>query len=241
MSRSNTMSSKQFTTYKSPVYEGWRDAAGETWQQYVDHEFVRGIGDGSLPHKAFIHYLIQDYIFLLHFSRAWALAVVKAESVSQMRVAAATVNALINEEIQLHIEICAGEGISEAQLEAATEESDNLAYTRYVMDAGLSGDLLDLLATLAPCVFGYGEIGLRLADSADTKPAYRQWIDTYQDAEYQSVCEKVAELIEETTRLKLGANYKDSPRWAALCERFTLATQLEVNFWALGLRLADGE
>ena len=235
------MSSKQFTNYESPVYEGWRDAAGETWQHYVDHEFVRGIGDGSLPHKAFIHYLIQDYIFLLHFSRAWALAVVKAESVSQMRVAAATVNALINEEIQLHIEICAGEGISESQLEAATEEPDNLAYTRYVMDAGLSGDLLDLLATLAPCVFGYGEIGLRLADSTDTQPAYRQWIDTYQDAEYQSVCTMVAELIEETAQLKLGSDYKDSPRWPALCERFKLATQLEVNFWALGLRLADGE
>jgi len=232
------MSSDITTDYGSPVFAGWRDAAGETWQQYIDHDFVRGLGDGTLPRGAFIHYLIQDYIFLLHFSRAWALAVVKAESVTQMRVAAATVNALINEEIQLHVEVCATEGITEAQLEAATEEPDNLAYTRYVMDAGLSGDLLDLLATLAPCVFGYGEIGLRLADCKNTQPVYRQWIETYQGAEYQSVCTMVAEMIEETALHKLGKDYADNPRWSGLCKRFTMATRLEVNFWALGLRQA---
>ncbi len=227
----------QITDFGSPVFAGWRDAAGETWQQYIDHEFVRGLGDGSLPHKAFISYLIQDYIFLQHFSRAWALAVVKSESVSQMRVAAATVNALINDEVQLHVAICAREGISEAELETAREEPDNLAYTRYVMDAGLSGDLLDLLATLAPCVFGYGEIGLRLADRHDTLPTYREWIDTYQDQEYQSVCTMVAELIEETAAQKLGTDFSSNPRWPELCNRFTMATDLEVNFWELGLRL----
>ena len=80
-------------------------------------------------------YLIQDYIFLIHFSRAWALAIVKSETPEQMRGAAATVNALINDEIKLHVGICAREGITEAQLLDATEEPENLAYTRYVMDA----------------------------------------------------------------------------------------------------------
>ena len=160
--------------YDSPVFAGWRSASGDTWRQYIEHEFVLGLEDGSLPRSAFIAYLIQDYIFLLHFSRAWALAVVKAETAAQMRTAAATVNALINEEIQLHLQVCAREGISEAQLLEATEASENIAYTRFVMDAGLSGDLLDLLAALAPCVFGYHEIGLRLAGSHDTTALYRE-------------------------------------------------------------------
>ena len=132
----------------------WRASAGDVWQQYIDHEFVVSLGDGSLPRAAFIAYLIQDYIYLLHYSRAWALAVVKSDNAGQMRLAAATVNALINEEIQLHVSICEREGISEQSLLAAEEASENLAYTRYVMDAGLSGDLLDLLAALAPCAFG---------------------------------------------------------------------------------------
>ena len=225
--------------YGSPVYAGWRDAAGDAWPAYTQHEFVKGLGDGSLPRSAFIAYLIQDYIFLLHFSRAWAMVVVKSDTVSQMRTAAATVHALINEEIQLHVQICEREGITEAQLNEADEASENLAYTRYVMDAGLSGDLLDLLATLIPCVMGYGEIGLALADKKDTTSLYREWIDTYASDDYQDVCKTVAALIEEVAASKLGEFPEKSPRWSSLCQRFTRASELEANFWQMGLRLGE--
>ncbi len=231
------MSESTFPDYQSPVFAAWRQAAGQTWSDYVDHEFVRGLGDGSLPREAFIAYLIQDYIFLLHFSRAWAMAVVKAGSVAQMRTAAATVNALINDEIQLHIGICQREGIREAQLLEAKEAPENVAYTRYVMDSGLSGDLLDLLAALAPCIFGYHQIGLSLVGCEDTTALYREWIDTYSDSEYVGVCESVAALIEEVAHEKLGLDPEQNPRWKGLCSRFETATQLEVNFWQMGLRL----
>ena len=81
----------------------WRTAAGENWKRYVEHQFVAGLADGTLPLEAFLHYLKQDYVFLIHFSRAWALGVTKAETVDEMRLCAGTVNALINEEISLHI------------------------------------------------------------------------------------------------------------------------------------------
>lgn len=223
--------------YGSPVFAAWRETAGLAWSDYIDHEFVRGLGDGSLPREAFMAYLIQDYIFLMHYSRAWAMAVVKAETVTQMRTAAATVNALINDEIQLHVGICEREGISDRQLLEATEAPENIAYTRYVMDSGLCGDLLDLLAALAPCVFGYHQIGLRLADCQNTTPLYREWIDTYCEPEYAGLCDVVAALIEEVVHDKLGDNPQQNPRWEGLCHRFETATRLEVNFWQMGLRL----
>ena len=43
----------------------WRAAAGTLWDQYVAHEFVAGLADGSLPKSAFLHYLMQDYLFLI--------------------------------------------------------------------------------------------------------------------------------------------------------------------------------
>ena len=80
-----------------------------------------------------------------------------------IRDSATTVNALVNEEISLHVKLCAEEGIEEADLFNATEAMPNLAYTRYVLDAGHSGDFLDLIAALAPCVLGYGEIGYTIS------------------------------------------------------------------------------
>ncbi|MEC9196624.1 MAG: thiaminase II [Pseudomonadota bacterium] len=213
----------------------WRKAAGDHWPAYTRHVFVEGMKDGSLPRAAFLHYLVQDYVFLRHFSRAWALAVTKAETLEEMRSCAATVHALLNEEIQLHVQVCASEGISEEALFAAEEAPANIAYTRYVLDAGHSGDFLDLLAALAPCVLGYGEIGARLAHEASSD-TYKDWIGTYAGDEYQEVCASVGALIDSAVQRRIGSQPEASPRWSTLCERFRTATRLEVGFWDMGLR-----
>lgn len=212
----------------------WRDAAGETWPAYTRHAFVAGLADGTLPRAGFLRYLVQDYVFLVHFSRAWALAVTKAETLEEMRACAATVHALLDQEMRLHVETCAAEGISEDALFAAREAPQNLAYTRYVLDAGHSGDFLDLMAALAPCVLGYGEIGARLADAAGDTP-YADWIATYSGADYQGTCREVGALIDGAVARRLGSAPKDSPRWPRLCARFEMATRLEVDFWGMGL------
>jgi len=225
--------------FGSKTFAAWRAAAGETWQGYVEHEFVVGLGSGDLPRAAFIACLVQDYIYLLHYSRAWALALVKSDNIGQMRLAAATVNTLINEEIQLHVGVCEREGISEQSLLDAEEAAENVAYTRYVMDAGLSGDLLDLLAALAPCVFGYAEIGAKLDDCSAAPRLYREWIDCYASADYVAACHAVAELIEQVALAKLGTDPQANPRWPALCRSFNTATRLEVDFWSMGIRLGN--
>ena len=216
------------------IFALWRAAAGGAWQRYTGHTYVAGLCDGTLPRAAFLHYLTQDYLFLIHFSRAWALAVTKAETLDEMRICAATVHALIDEEMRLHVKTCAEAGISEAALLAAEERVENLAYTRYVLDAGHSGDFLDLLAALAPCVLGYGEIGARLMRAAGETP-YADWIATYGGAEYQQVCHGVGALIDGAVARRIGDAPQASPRWATLCHRFTLATRLEAGFWDMGL------
>lgn len=211
----------------------WRDAAPH-WAAYTRHAFVAGIADGSLPRAAFLDYLAQDYLFLVHFARAWSLAVTKADTVAEMRICAATAQALIDDEMALHVRICAEAGIDEDTLRATEERAPNIAYTRYVLDAGHAGDFTDLLAALAPCVLGYGEIGRRLADEAGETP-YRDWIETYGGAEYQELCAEVGALIDGAVARRLGERPEESPRWAALSGRFATATRLEVGFWQMGL------
>ena len=63
-----------------------------------------------------------------------------------------------------------------------------LAYTRYVLDAGMRGDLLALKVALAPCVIGYAEIAKRLAARPDANSEmnpYRVWIAEYAGAPYK--------------------------------------------------------
>jgi len=216
------------------TFSKWRAAAAEPWHAYTHHPFLAGLGDGTLPRAAYLRYLVQDYLFLIHFSRAWALAVTKAGTVDEMRFAARTLHALLNEEIALHVATCAAEGLDEATLFEAEELPQNIAYTRYVLDAGHSGDFLDLLAALAPCVLGYGEIGQRLAAVKANTP-YADWIDTYAGEGNQQVCREVGELLDAAVTRQLGDRPEGTPRWQQLSHRFHTATRLEIGFWDMAL------
>ncbi len=123
-------------------FERLKIAASAEWHAYTEHPFTHGMADGSLPEASFRHYLVQDYLFLIEFARAYALAVYKSLHLADMREAAAGLSAILDVEMNLHVKLCAGWGLSPADLEQAPPAAEMLAYTRYVLDAGLRGDLL---------------------------------------------------------------------------------------------------
>ena len=211
-------------------------AAGNDWPAYTRHEFVLALARGELPEAAFHRYLVQDYLFLLHFARAWGLAIYKSETLPEMRRAQSLVAATLEVEIGLHTEYCRGWGLSEAQMAAEPEALETIAYTRFVLDRGLAGDRLDLEVALAPCVVGYAEIAAeRMADPAtrqDGNP-YREWLEMYAGAEYQILARDAAAALDEQFRRRGGEG-----RFPALAASFASATRLEADFWQMGLNAA---
>ena len=211
-------------------------AAGATWHAYTRHEFVLSLARGDLPEAAFRHYLVQDYLFLLHFARAWGLAVYKSETLAEMRRAHALVAATLDVEIGLHLDYCRGWGLSEAQMAAEPEALETVAYTRFVLDRGLAGDRLDLEVALAPCVVGYAEIAKeRLADPATRRDGnpYREWLDMYAGADYQSLANSAAAALDEAFARRGGEG-----RVPSLATCFATAARLEADFWQMGLDAA---
>jgi thiaminase/transcriptional activator TenA len=159
-------------------FERLKTAASAEWRAYTEHPFTNGLADGSLAEAAFRHYLVQDYLFLIEFARAYALSVYKSPKLADMREAAAGLSAILDIEMNLHVKLCAGWGLSPSDLEQTPPAVEMLAYTRYVLDAGMRGDLLALKVALAPCVIGYAEIATRLASRPDAHAAtnpYRVW------------------------------------------------------------------
>jgi thiaminase/transcriptional activator TenA len=215
-------------------FERLKMAAATEWRAYTEHPFTNAMADGALPEAAFRHYLVQDYLFLIEFARAYALAVYKSPGLADMREAAAGLSAILDVEMGLHIKLCAGWGLSADDLEQAPPAAAMLAYTRYVLDAGMRGDLLSLKVALAPCVIGYAEIATRLAAQANAHLAtnpYRVWIAEYAGAPYQEVAAKAQAHLEA-----LADRYATPAREAELIAIFREATRLEADFWEMGWR-----
>jgi len=220
----------------APLFDRLVAAAGATWPAYTRHDFVLRLAAGDLPEAAFRRYLIQDYLFLLHFARAWGLAIYKSDTLSEMRRAQGLVAATLDVEIGLHVEYCRGWGIDPAAMAAAPEAMATVAYTRYVLDRGLAGDRLDLEVALAPCIVGYAEIAAeRMTDPAtrlDGNP-YRSWLEMYAGADYRALADEAKAALDAQFARRGG-----EARFPALAASFAAATRLEADFWQMGLDAA---
>lgn len=214
-------------------FERLKSEASAEWRAYTEHPFTTGLADGTLPEGAFRHYLVQDYLFLIEFARAYALAVYKSIHLADMREAASGLSAILDVEMDLHVKLCAGWGLSPRDLEQARSAAETLAYTRYVLDAGMRGDLLSLKVALAPCVIGYAEIAQRLAktDACLATNPYRIWIVEYAGAPYQEIAAKARAHLDHLATL-----YATPGREAELITIFREATRLETDFWEMGWR-----
>lgn len=215
-----------------------RRGAASEWAGYVEHPFVRGLGDGSLSADRFRHFLVQDYIYLLHYARASALAITKSDTLAEMRAAAQTVSGLLVGEMSLHVEYCRGWGLDEHALQAEPASVETLAYSGFVLDRAQSGDLLDLVSVLSACLVGYAEIGARLACDPATRRdgnPYLSWIESYSGPAYMALAR------DGIARLNaLGGTRGGDGRFPMLLRDFRTAVRLETAFWDGSMRAGTG-
>jgi thiaminase/transcriptional activator TenA len=165
-----------------------RAAAAEIWEAQHAHPFVRGIGDGTLPLERFAFWVRQDYLYLKEYVRVLALGAAKAPDLATMARFAALAHETASTEMDLHRAYAAELGISAAELEAEPVAPVTAAYTDFLLRCAALGSYAELVAALLPCMWGFAEIGERLA--AGPAPADRRfaaWIDMYASVEFQEL------------------------------------------------------
>ncbi|WP_297323136.1 thiaminase II [uncultured Bartonella sp.] len=215
------------------IFAKLRANAGKLWEGYIHHSFVKQLANASLPERCFKKFLIQDYLFLIHFSRAYALLAAKSWQIADIKNALDGLKAIM-EEMPLHVAYAAKWGISEQDMSGEQEALETIAYTRFVLDTGFSGDRLDLMAALIPCVAGYAEIGLGLARSQDTVfkgNPYADWIKNYESDDYVKGVKAFLDMFNT-----LAQKYNSDEDIQRLSKIFNTATRLETEFWQMGLK-----
>lgn len=203
-----------------------RADAGAIWEAQHAHPFVRGIADGTLPDDVFAHFLAQDYVFLIAYARLLALGAARAPDLETMERFAALTQAILGEEMSLHRALCSEVGLDAGALEATVPGPTTQAYTDFLLRTAALGDVAELAAALLPCMWGYAEIGARLADGP--RPGvgrYAQWIDTYADLGFQELAAWCRTLVDA-----LGADASPVAR-ERMAFAFRTCSRHELAFW----------
>ncbi len=204
------------------------DAAGEIWTAQLAHPFVRGLGDGSLAEERFRRWVLQDYRYLKEFARIFAWAAAKAERLESMGWYASVLDMTLNTEMELHREYAARFGLTPEDLEAEPMWPTTRAYTDFLVRTAADGDMLELLAALLPCAWGYCHIGRALAeDDPPDDQRYADWIAQYASEEFAEATEWLRGKMDRL------AEHAGPEKRKRLTEIFVLSSRYEWMFWEM--------
>lgn len=194
--------------------EQLRQQTDSIWTAIFKHPFVQGIGKGTLDRKKYEFYLKQDYIYLIDFSRVFALATAKARQLPDMGYFATLLNATLNIEMDLHRRTCADFGISAAALEQTKPAMITASYTNLLIRTCYEETLPGILAVLLPCAAGYVEIGQRLKQQGSPdKEHFRDWIETYSSNEFAEFADWLKNRLDQ---LSSSSSSENKDYWLAL-------------------------
>lgn len=205
-----------------------RASAAVIWEAQHAHPFVVGIGDGTLDFERFAFWVRQDYLFLIEYSRMLAIGAARAPELATMRRFADLAQATLSDEMDLHRSYCEELGISREELEREPIAPTTRGYTDFLVRVAQSGDFTELVAALLPCMWGYSEIGRRLADRGlPVDERYAKWIEMYASPDFAQLADWCRELADE-----VGAGIPPAAR-ARATEAFRTSSRYELAFWEM--------
>jgi thiaminase/transcriptional activator TenA len=215
---------------QAPFTEDLWHSIRDIYARTLQHPFLRGLTDGTLPDSRFRYYLIQDAHYLRAFGQALSVLASKAPreewaiTLNQHAVDALKV------ERQLHESVLASFGVSKDGVAKTPIAPVNYAYTNHLLVTVERGSFAEGLAAMLPCYWIYWEVGKTLKGKGSPKAEYQRWIDQYSGEEYGKVVNEVLEMMNaEASRL-------DAARRAPLRRLFTLSARYEYMFWDMAWR-----
>jgi thiaminase/transcriptional activator TenA len=205
-------------------------AIEDVYAEIVDHPFLTGLTQGSLPREAFRFYVVQDAHYLREFARALSIAAARAPTGDDILMFARHAAGALEVERSLHTGFFREFGLTDREVAAMPLAPTTLAYTSYLVSVAYSGSFTEALGALLPCYWIYWQVGKELLEHGSPDPLYQRWIDTYGGEEFGAV---VSEVLTLTDRLgvDLGAGERERMR-----QHFLATARYEWMFWDMGYR-----
>lgn len=234
----------------SPIVNSYvHDAAGGRHARFTDHlwdrtkvvrdaidelEFLRRLGDGTLPLEVFRTYIEQDFLYLTGYSKALSLVAAHAPDPESGGFWAGSAATAATVEASLHQNLLSGGQLPDSDGPPRHSQAC-LGYISYLTAVAATEPYSVATAAVLPCFWIYADVGRRLASSArevlsaDPSHPYAQWVTTYDAEEFHAAVATARELVDT------AANTATDAQREAMTEAFVIASRYELLFWDTAL------
>jgi len=205
---------------------------GKPWyEKSLDHPFLKGLSDGSLPRDRFRFYLTQDALYLRDFAQALKFLSTKAPKPEWAATLDRHAREAIAVERSMHESILRKFGVSKQAMARAKMAPVNRDYTAHLIQAVEEGSFAEGLSALLPCYWIYWEVGKELEKRGSKNPEYQRWIDQYASAEYAKTVDEVLVMVEQSAKTMSAADR------ARALDLFEKSSNFEWMFWDMAWRM----
>ncbi|MDD7587332.1 MAG: bifunctional hydroxymethylpyrimidine kinase/phosphomethylpyrimidine kinase [Corynebacterium glucuronolyticum] len=184
--------------------------------------FLIMLADGSLPHRVFETYLLQDAYYLGEYGKALAGVAALAPTPDDMIAWARDAQGTMVEKAKLH----------DAVLGGATQCDPSyvtLGYTSLLTAATTKGYAVAAAAVL-PCYWLYADIALRLNQHDRPDHPFHPWLEAYADEDFLETTRAAIERVERAVEDAVLADREEATKF------FLYASYWEREFFGQGLR-----
>lgn len=206
------------------------------WESYVNHEFVKQVANGTLPRNKFRFFIEQDYSYLIDYARVHCVAGSKAPALEDIEKELVIVGSVRNEMGQHEKRLIEEFGVKDMDYFRNIKRGPALNnYSRYFNDVARRGNWQELVASLSPCLMGYGHALLNHEKHISVKEGdvYYEWCHTYLSTWYQDAMSKGKELLNQIASVYPREDIDTLITiYADVCE-------LETKFWDAALNYTD--
>ena len=211
-------------------------ATEEIWAGYHKKPFVEGLKTGTLDVKKFRRYIIQDYWYLMDYTKVFAVGVAKSTSVENMKIFAKYIQAILDGEVNVHNGYMARFGITQEELDSTKIAQDSRSYTSYMLRVAYQGGEAEILTAIFSCAYSYEVIARQIVKEypdAPNHPMYGAWVRGYITDRYTGNNVKLKEVLD-----RLTADYTEA-QLQYLEEIFIACSRYESSFWDMAWEERD--
>ncbi len=208
-------------------------ASDDIWKQYNEHPFVLGIQNGDLDRNKFRYYIIQDYLYLEDYAKAFAVGVAKAKSLETANLFSKYIY-VMNGELNVHSGYIARLGISQDEIASTPRSLDNLSYTSYMLRVAYEEGEAEILAAILSCAYSYEIIAKNIVKNnpgSVNDEFYGDWIKGYASDAYAA-----DNVILIDTLDRLTESYTES-QIRHLIDIFVACSRYELAFWEMSWKV----
>lgn len=202
-------------------YETVRGKTESIFQKITQHNFIKGLLDGSLPEDIFQFYVNQDSLYLATYKKVLSTVAIKCIQAEETQFFLESSTGILEVENALH------ETFLKREYHVNEPSPTCQLYISYLTHIVETASIEVGLAAVLPCFTIYKEVGdyILQHQTQHTNNPYQNWINTYAGEEFGKSVKKAIEITNKY------ANHASNQSLLMMEKAFIKASKLEWMFW----------